>query len=80
MEDYVIEEVMPVNGAESLNDLLKELKTIQKDWGKLYGPILSSKKACLKASNLTKTPGANLKHVLLGLPLMMVADSGMSLT
>lgn len=74
MEDYVKDEIKEVEGADSVNELLKELKGIQKDWGSLYGPINKHRNACLKAAKLDKTPGSSIKHVLLGLPLVMVAE------
>ena len=79
MDGVSKDEIKEVVGADSLNELLRELKAIQSDWSRIFTPIILSKRACLAACKLDKTPGSNIKHVILGLPLMLVSDSGMSM-
>ena len=47
MEDYRREEIKEIEGAESLNELLKELKAISDEWGSLYGPIVKAQRESL---------------------------------
>jgi hypothetical protein len=41
----------------------------------IYKPISKAKSATIKSAKLNKTPGASLKHVILGLPIYMVASA-----
>lgn len=68
-----------VEGAESLNELLTEFQGLQNEWSDLMTPIIDAKSACFKACGLAKTPGENIKHVLIGLPLALVSDAKMKL-
>ena len=68
----MIEEII---GAESINRLVKKFNKIQDRWLDLYKPVSVSRAATLKAALLNKTPGAELKHVLQGVPLAIIASS-----
>lgn len=62
-----------------MNELLNDVKGVVNDWSKLFEVIIKAKKATFKSCGLDKTPGASIKHVLVGMPLMFVADCNMSL-
>ena len=70
--------VETIDGAKSMNDLIRNFNGIQAEWKKIKGPIDKQKAVCLKASGLEKTPGSGIIHVLLGLNLSMVADCNMN--
>ena len=66
-----------LEGADSINELITNFNGMQSEWKAIKGPIDEKKAACMKASGLDKTPGAGIIHVLLGLPLSMIADCNM---
>jgi hypothetical protein len=66
-----------LEGATSINELITNFNGMQSEWKAIKGPIDDKKAACLKASGLDKTPGSGIIHVLLGLPLSMIADCNM---
>ena len=55
------------------------MRKVINDWSKLFKPITKARKATLKSSGLDKTPGATIKHVLVGMPLLFVADCDIEL-
>ena len=70
--------IKPVDGADSLNTLIKKMNQCTKEWNDIDGPVQKFKTATLKAAGLEKTPGSNIVHVMLGLILTFIADLNMT--
>ena len=71
--------IEPIEGADSFNNLLTQFNEVVEDWKSRISPVKEAQKQTLEASQLTKTPGAKLQHVLLGFALALVSDLNMSL-
>ena len=59
----------------SINAIINELNSIMNNWNGIYKPLNTNKRKALKFSNMSKVPGANVNHVLLGLPMAIMACS-----
>ena len=68
-----------VEGANDLNDLIKEINQMTEQWDEIYTPIVKYKTACLKAAGLEKVQGAEVKHVIIGMIVLMVTEKNMTL-
>jgi hypothetical protein len=74
-EEYKKPQEEEVDGAASLNELVREFNRLGSKWANIYQPIFKAKQALYKTAGLTKVKGSNLKHVVKGLPLVLVVEA-----
>ena len=66
-------ELEGIEQVPSLNALVEQINSCQKGWDKLYNPVKKAKAGILKDAKLDKVKGSNLKHVMQGFPLYIIA-------
>ena len=73
-----VTELPEVENGKSINELIKEINAVVKEWREIYTPIKDGKNDTLKAAGMDKKKSAGAKEVMLGLAVAAVADAKMS--
>ena len=70
--------IKQIEGGGSVNELIDTINGLSDQWNEMYGPIKEKCKEGIKNSGMDKTPGSNIKHVILGSIVAIIADAELS--
>ena len=72
------DDIPEVNGANTLNQLVRDINRITNRWEQIQSEVQKKKTATLFWAGLEKTPGSNFQHVIFGMFISAMTDSDLS--